>query len=92
MTMTGGWPKIDPKDVAQSLADAREKLDDRAENEMVLDFCDVERVDPAGLRGLEDLADVAAEKSAKVALRGVNVGVYKVLKLARLSGRFRIEN
>jgi anti-anti-sigma regulatory factor len=91
MTMTAGWQKIDPNDVAQSLADAREKLDG-AENEMVLDFCDVERVDPAGLRGLEDLADVAAEKSAKVALRGVNVGVYKVLKLARLSGRFRIEN
>jgi anti-anti-sigma regulatory factor len=91
MTMTAGLHKIDPRDVAQSLATARDSLNS-AENEVVLDFCEVPRIDPAGLRGLEDLAGAAEEKSVKVALRGVNVGVYKVLKLARLADRFRIVN
>jgi hypothetical protein len=34
------------------------------------------------------LARVADEKAVKVALRGVNVDVYKVLKLVKLTRRF----
>jgi len=62
------------------------------EGELRLDFSAVERVDPAALRELEDLTNSANEQSVKVALRGVNVGVYKVLKLARLTTRFKCEN
>ena len=39
-------------------------------------------------RALEQLAGLAAEKSVKVVLRAVNVDVYKVLKLLKLTGRF----
>ena len=60
--------------------------------ELVLDFSDVERVDPSALRAIEAFAVAADEKSVKAVLRGVNVGIYKVLKLARLSSRFSIVN
>jgi anti-anti-sigma regulatory factor len=40
------------------------------------------------VQALEELADRADEKGIKVALRGVNVDVYKVLKLVKLSSRF----
>ena len=77
--------------MAQSLQQAQEKLD-RAEGELVLDFYSVRRVDPSALRAMEAFAGAADEKSVKVALRGVNVDIYKVLKLARLTPRFSIVN
>ena len=55
---------------------------------MFLDFSAVRRMNPAALRAIEDFAGAADEKSVKVTLRGVNVDIYKVLKLARLSSRF----
>ena len=42
-------------------------------------------------RLLEELSDVAAkltDADGEVVLRGINVNIYKVLKLARLSSRF----
>jgi anti-anti-sigma regulatory factor len=87
MTTTADWLKIDGDRVAQSLQEAQEKLNS-AEGEMVLDFSGVHRVDPSALRALEQFAGVVAEKFVKVALRGVNVDVYKVLKLAKLTSRF----
>ena len=59
---------------------------------MFLDLSAVRRLDTAGLRALEDFAGAADGKTVKVTLRGVNVDVYKVLKLARLSSRFSIVN
>lgn len=47
------------------------------------------RVDTGALRAIEELAEL---DSGKVSLRGVNVGVYKVLKLARLTSRFAFVN
>lgn len=87
MTMIADWLKIDGERVAQSLQEAQAKLDS-VEGELVLDFSTVRRVDPSALRALEQFAGVADEKSVKVALRGVNVDVYKVLKLAKLTSRF----
>ncbi len=78
---------IDVERVAQSLQQAGEKVEPGA-GEVVLDFSDLRRVDPSGLRALEQLARMADEKSVKVTLRGVNVEVYKVLKLSRLTSRF----
>jgi anti-anti-sigma regulatory factor len=82
-------PKIDGGHVAQSLRDVIEQLD-RAESEVVLDWSSVKRLDPGALRALEDLASRADDKSVKVALQGVNVDVYKVLKLMKLAARFSV--
>jgi anti-anti-sigma regulatory factor len=67
----------------ETLQEALEKLDS-AKGELVLDFSSVRRIDSSELRALENLANVAEEKSVKVALSGVNVDVYKVLKLVKL--------
>ena len=48
----------------------------------VLDFSDVQRIDTSGVQALEKLAD-------QTVLRGVNTNVYKVLKLLKLTPRFR---
>ena len=37
---------------------------------------------------MEEFAGMADDKGVKVVLRGVNVGVYKVLKLVKLGSRF----
>lgn len=80
---------VDGERIAQSLTEAEEALKNGAPD-VVLDFTAVSRLDPAALRALESLARASAEK--KLTLRGVNVEIYKVLKLARLSDRFRFEN
>jgi hypothetical protein len=41
---------------------------------------------------MEELAQLASEKNVKVALRSVNVDVYKVLKLVKLTRRFSFVN
>jgi anti-anti-sigma regulatory factor len=87
MTMIDVWVEIDGNRVAQALHEAGEKLDS-AGGDVFLDFSAVRRLDPSGLRALEDFAGAADGKTVKVTLRGVNVDVYKVLKLARLSSRF----
>jgi anti-anti-sigma regulatory factor len=57
--------------------------------EVVVDFTGVRRVGPAALRELEQLAARAQQSSVRVVLRGVNVDVYKTLKLAALAEQFR---
>ena len=81
------WLKIDEENVVQALQEAGEKLDS-VEGEVALDFSSVRRIDPSALRALEEFAGVADSKGVKVVLRGVNVGVYKVLKLVKLTSRF----
>ena len=81
------WVKIDGERVADALQETREKLDS-AQGEVALDFSSVRRINPAALRALETLADSADEKAVKVVLRGVNVDIYKVLKLAKVASRF----
>jgi len=78
---------IDGERVTQALQSVREKLDSGS-GELILDFSAVHRIAPGALRALEVLARVADENSFKIALRGVNVEIYKVLKLAQLAGRF----
>ena len=91
MTTIEAWVEIDGNRVPQALHEAGEKLDS-AGGDVFLDFSAVRRVDPNALQAMEELAGVADEKSVKVVLRGVNVDVYKVLKLARLSSRFSVVN
>jgi len=81
------WLKVDGERVVQTLKEALETVD-TAEGEVVLDFSSVERVDPSALQAMETLAGKADAKSVKVVLGGVNVRVYKTLKLMKLAPRF----
>ena len=81
------WLNGDEQHFVPALQEAREKLDG-AEGETVLDFSSVRRVDPRGLQAMEEFAGIAQQKAVKVVLRGVNVDVYKVLKLVKLTHRF----
>jgi anti-anti-sigma regulatory factor len=91
MAMIAVFLKIDEERIVQALQEAAEKLDS-AEGEVVLDFSSVDRIDASALRGMEELAGIADDKGVKVALRGVNVAVYKVLKLVKLASRFSFVN
>jgi anti-anti-sigma regulatory factor len=55
---------------------------------VVLDFSVVQRIDAGSLMVMEKITDVAGERKVRIILRGVNVDVYKVLKLAKLTSRF----
>jgi anti-anti-sigma regulatory factor len=87
MAIVAVWQEIDEEHVVLALQGAGEKLDG-AEGEVVLDFSSVRRVDPNAIRAMEEFANMADDKSVKVGLRGVNVDVYKVLKLVKLASRF----
>ena len=91
MTTSAKVQRVNGENVAQSLEGIGAKLS-AAEGDVVLDFSSVRRIDPAGLRAFEDLATVADEKAVKIVLQSINVDVYKVLKLARLTARFSFVN
>ena len=78
--------KIEAERVAEGLREAQSRLD--GSGGAVLDFASVLRLGPKDIAGLEALVKVAGDRGIKVELRGVNVGIYKVLKLARLASRF----
>ena len=79
--------KIDGEHVVEGLRQAQSMLDG-ASSEAVLDFASVLRVQPKDLAAMEELVKVAEERGVKIELRGVNVGIYKALKLAELASRF----
>ena len=87
MAMIAVWLKIDEESVVQALRETGEKLDS-VEGEVALDFSSVRRIDPSALRAMEKLAGAADDKAVKVVLCGVDVKVYKVLKLVNLAPRF----
>ena len=89
--MIADWLEVDGNCVAQELHDACEMLNG-AEGEVKLDFSGVRRIDTSGLHAVEDFATASEAKSVKITLRGVNVDVYKVLKLAKLTTRFTFVN
>ncbi len=91
MAISAVWIKIDGKRVAEALQEVRGKLTD-TDGEVVLDFSAVRRIDPSALRAMEELASTASDKAVKIVLRGVNVDIYKVLKLARVGPRFSFLN
>jgi anti-anti-sigma regulatory factor len=69
------------------LQEALAKLDS-AGGELILDFSSVRRIGTGAIGSMERLAVAAEDKAVKVALRGVNIDVYKVLKLVNLTPRF----
>jgi anti-anti-sigma regulatory factor len=89
MSMTDVWIRMDDECFVQSVQQAGEKLDS-LEDEVLLDFSSVLRIDSDALRALGEVADIGNRKGVKVRLRGVNVTVYKVLKLAKLASRLSV--
>jgi len=87
MAIQSVWLNVDEKGVVAALQEAGEKLDG-SEGEVIVDFAPVQRIDLRALEAIEALASIADKKSVKVVLRGVNVDVYKVLKLMKLAPRF----
>ncbi len=82
---------IGDEQVITVLQQARQRLAG-ADGEVTLDFSAVRRIDSRALAELETLADAAQNRSIRLALRGVNVDVYKVLKLVKLAPRFTFVN
>ena len=71
----------------QWIQDAVQKVN-AADSEVVLDFAGVHRIDSNAVKALEELAGRADERSVKVVLRAVNMDIYRVLKLLKLTQRF----
>jgi anti-anti-sigma regulatory factor len=87
MAMVAEFPKIDEEHLVAALQEAGKKLDS-AQGEVGLDFSSVRRINPSAIRAMEGFVAAADDKNVKVALSGVNVDVYKVLKLVKLASRF----
>lgn len=87
MTTNAECLEIDGDRMVETLQAARETLDS-VKGDVVLDFSSVRRIDPSVIRAMEKFASIADEKAVKVVLRGVNVDIYKVLKLVKLTSRF----
>ena len=82
---------MDERRVVPALREAGNKLES-AEGEAVLDFSAVCRIDSSALRAMEEFVSAASDRGIKVVLCGVSVGVYKVLKLAKLAARVSFTN
>ena len=80
--------KVEPANASQPWQNEAVEQVNRSEEQVVLDFSAVERIDVSMAAALGRLADHAGQRSATVALRGINVGVYKVLRLLRLASKF----
>jgi anti-anti-sigma regulatory factor len=80
------WLNVDGNGVVPVLEEAGKKLG--SEGEVIVDFGSLGRIDVGALRAMEGFAALADSKAVRVVLRGVNVDVYKVLKLVKLAPRF----
>ena len=80
--------KIGKGQAAADLHAAEEKLNEAGE--LAIDLSEVGRLDPRGVQALLELARKADEKAVKVVLHGVNVDVYRVLKLVKLDSRLSV--
>lgn len=89
--MSAVFLNMDETRLVEALREALGKLDG-TDDEAILDFSSVNRIDSSAVRAMEELARVAGEQNIKVVLRGVNVDVYKVLKLVKLAPRFSFVN
>jgi len=92
MTTHAEWIQVDPERVLQALQQQAVDKVNGAQGEVVLDFSSVLRIDTNAVRALERLAGLAEGKSVRIVLRAINVDIYKVLKLLKLTGRFAFLN
>ena len=79
--------KVELQNLAAVLEEAARNLE-RNPGDVELDFSSMHRIDTLALRALERLALMGEQKTARIVLRGVNVEIYKTLKLAKLTQQF----
>ena len=82
---------IDEQSVIGTLEKAALSLEHERDHP-VLDFSSMRRIDSRCLRALQEFAHRAEDKKIKATLRGVNVNIYKALKLAGLTRCFSFVN
>lgn len=82
---------VNGEHVAETLKEVRDSLPANG-GEVLLDFFFVQTLDPAGIERLEELSATSQLLKVKVILRGVNVELYKVLKLSDLTDKFLFIN
>ncbi len=87
MTVEAVLIKVEENDHLAEVLDRAARQLDNAGDELLLDFSSVLRIDSRGLQALEELVALADEKSAKISVRGVNISIYKVLKLMKVANR-----
>ncbi len=90
MATTAETLRIDSAGAAGLLEHAGEQLQ-QAQDPVVVDFSSVRRIDARALDRLEQLAQAADKRKTRIILLGVNVDVYKVMKLAQLAPRFAFQ-
>jgi len=76
---------LEEKLIPASIESGRIEVD---ESRTVVDFSRVERLDSNSLASVRELAQRAEDSESKVIVRGLNVEVYKALKLAKLTSGF----
>jgi anti-anti-sigma regulatory factor len=87
MATNSVWLKIDGQGVGAVLQEALRTLNGDG-REVVLDFSSLRRIDSTDLKALESFVTTINGKASEVVLDGVNIDVYKVLKLTKLATRF----
>ena len=85
------WIRVEEECIVQSLRDTGQRLGG-VDGEVTLDLSAVNRIDASALSAMAELASIADDKGIKVVLRGVNVEIYRVLKLLKLASRFSFGN
>ncbi len=88
MTSHAERVELDPECPARGVREAAEKV--KGGGEVVLEFGGVLRMDAAAAKALEELAGVAEGCEGRIVLRGVKIGIYRVLKQLRLERRVTI--
>ncbi len=91
MTITASAIVVNGERVAETMNELCGNLTANS-GELLLDFFFVQTLDPAAIKGLEDLSGIAEVMKVKIILRGVNVEVYKVLKLSDLTDKLLFIN
>jgi anti-anti-sigma regulatory factor len=91
MTTHAEWIKIDPERLLCALRQEAVENINNGLGEVILDFSSVHRVDSIAVEALEELSGLAEARSVKIALHAVNLDVYKVLKLLKLTQRFSFQ-
>ena len=91
MITNAHWIKVDPERVVHTLQQEAVEKVNAAEGEVVLDFSGVPRIDSSVVRALDELAGLADDRGVKVVLRAVNMDIYRVFKLLKLTQRFTFQ-
>lgn len=78
--------RVEQDRIAPILQEAAQSLE-KTDADLILDFSCVHRLDASAIGALEKLAQSAERRKVKAILRGVNIDVYKVLKLVDLTAK-----